>query len=113
MAMIGSDYGSVDYDNLVNRAGDVGSIQLAAGQGILPRGAVVTEGGKLVTDAEDKASYILCDDTETDDIDTVTGIVYKNGNFIKNSLIVGTGYELTDDVVASLRSVGIIVEDAV
>lgn len=111
-------YGSVNYDNLVIRAGEVGSIQLAAGQGTLSRGSVIDAEGKLLAGAASEdaeapvAKYILCDDTETDDDDTVTGIIYKTGVFIRNSLIVAQGYELSDVNAEQLRDVGIIVEDA-
>lgn len=162
--MLNTDYGTVDYDNLINRPGDVGSIQLEAGQGTLERGSVIDNNGKLLDEAEAqvvatyavtadtvydsdktyytesngvyteanidafvtgttyyekiegvevrKAAYILCDETETDDTETVTGIVYKNGNFVKDSLVVATGYSLTDSDVDDLRHVGIIIEAA-
>ena len=111
------DYGSVDYDNLVIRAGEVGSIQLAAGQGTLKRGSVIDEKGKLLAGKPEEgdapvAKYILCDETETDDEDSVTGIVYKTGVFVRNSLVVAQGYELTDENAEELRDVGIIVESA-
>ncbi len=109
--MMNTDYGTVGYDNLVNRAGDVGSIQLAAGQGTLAKGSVISTDGNLMTTGK-TPSYILCDETETDDTDTVTGIVWKNGNFVKESLLVKTGYTLTDADIASLRDVNIIIESA-
>lgn len=111
MALHNSDCGTVNYDNLVNCAGDVGSIKLAAGQGTLERGSIITEDGKLLAKGG-TASYILCEKTDTDDTETVTGIVYKNGNFVKNSLIVATDYILTEADVDTLRKAGIIVETA-
>lgn len=109
--MLNKNYGTLKYDNLVNRAGDVGSIQIAAGQGILERGSVIDDEGKLLS-ADGTASYILCDETTTDDTDTVTGIVYKNGNFVRNSLIVDKDYELAQKDIDALRKIGIIVETA-
>ena len=114
---LNKDYGSVDYDNLVIKAGEVGSIQLAAGQGTLTRGSVIDEAGKLLAgkageETAPVAKYILCDDTETDDDGTVTGIVYKTGVFARNSLIVAKNYKLSDENAEELRDVGIIVEDA-
>lgn len=109
--MMNTDYGTVEYDNLVNKEGDVGSIQLAAGQGTLAKGSVISTDGTLMATGK-TPSYILCDETETDDAETVTGIVWKNGNFVKESLVVATGYTLTDADIASLRDVNIIVESA-
>lgn len=108
---LSKNYGTIGYDNLINRAGDVGSVQLAAGQGTLPRGAVIDTAGKLLSE-NGTAAYILCDETETDEVETVTGIVYKNGNFIRNSIVTAEGYEFTDIDAANLRGVGIIVETA-
>lgn len=110
---LNKDYGSIEYDNLVIKAGEVGSIQIASGQGTLTRGSVIDANGKLLSNvASEGAKYILCDDTETDDEETVTGIVYKTGVFVRNSLVVAGGYEFTDSNAEELRDVGIIVEDA-
>ncbi|RDY28649.1 hypothetical protein [Lachnotalea glycerini] len=111
MSLLNKDYGSVDYDNLVNRSGEVGSIQLAAGQGILAKGSVIDTTGMLLKNGA-TAAYILCDETETDDTETVIGIVYKNGNFVRNSLVVASEYTFTDADADNLRDVGIIVETA-
>lgn len=116
--------GTVNYDNLIIRAGDVGHVELAAGQGELPRGAVIdTEGylmskGRMIgeegkqTLIEATPSYILCDDTKTDDTEKTVACVYKNGNFVRNSLYVAQEYELSETDIERLRSVGIIIEDA-
>lgn len=112
--MLNRDLGTVGYDNLVIRAGDVGHVELAAGQGILKRGSIINDDGKLYNGSADgkQPLYILCDDTETDDTEETTASVYKNGNYIRNSLIVATGYTLTDADVEELRKVNIIVETA-
>lgn len=109
--MLNKELGTVGYDNLVIRAGDVGHIQLAEGQGKLQRGSVIGANGKLY-DGTDTPSYILCDETETDDTEKTTACVYKNGNYIRNSLTVAYGYTLTDADVEKLRTVNIIVETA-
>lgn len=38
---------TVSFDNLVIEAGDAGTIQLEAGQGVLVRGSVIDNAGKL------------------------------------------------------------------
>lgn len=111
MSGLSKDYGNVEFDNLVNKGGDVGSVQIAAGQGTLKRGSVIDTEGKLLAESA-TAAYILADDIETEDDETVTGIVYKNGNFVRNSLIVAQGYAFTDANAGQLRAVGIIVETA-
>lgn len=109
--MLNKDLGTVGYDNLVICAGDVGHIKLAAGQGKLPRGSVIDTTGKLMVSGATPA-YILCDETEVDDTEETTACVYKNGNYIRNSLYVASGYELTNEDIEKLRTVNIIVETA-
>ena len=53
-----------------------------------------------------------CAQSETDDTEKTTACVYKNGNYIRNSLTVASGYTLTDADVEKLRTVNIIVETA-
>lgn len=112
MSELSKDYGTVDYDNLVIRSGDVGSIQLSAGQGTLKKGSVIDDKGMLLNSTSSIPAYVLCDATVTDDTETTTGIIYKNGCFIRESLITDKGYALTDADVEKLRDVGIIVESA-
>lgn len=111
MGAMNEDMGDVDFDNLVIRGGDVGHIQLAAGQGTLSRGSVIDDTGTLLA-ADANARYILADETETDDTDTVTGVVYKSGIFVTDSLIVASGYTFDDDDAENLRDYGIVVEAA-
>lgn len=111
MSELSKDYGEVGFDNLVIEGGAVGSIQLAANQGTLKKGSVIDSAGKLLTEGG-KASYVLCDATATDSATTVTGIVYKTGTFVRNSLVTADGYEFKDTDAESLRDVGIIVEAA-
>lgn len=109
--MLNKDLGTVDYDNLVIKAGDVGHIELAAGQGILKRGSVIDTEGNLLNTGK-TAAYILCDTVETDDTEKTVAAAYKNGNYIRNSLIVANSYTLTEADVENLRKVNIIVEAA-
>lgn len=109
--LLNKNLGSVNYDNLIIKSGHVGHVQLAAGQGKLSKGSVIATDGTLLTTGKE-ASYILCDDTVTDDTDTVTAAVYKTGNYIRNSLIVADNYTFTDSDAEKLRKVGIIVEAA-
>jgi len=119
-----NNVGSMTYDNLIIRAGDVGSIKLSAGQGTLKRGSLVTEeqtmaatdttdaidGSILATGGKADASYVLTDDFDTTD-GAVVATVYKNGKFVKDSLIIsGTA---DDKDFQALRQRGIIVEDGV
>ncbi len=162
--MLNQNVSTLNYDNLVNCAGDVGTIKLAAGQGKLLKGSIIDTDGKLLavrvgattttfvktsdTTYDDtktyftesngaytkatitvfasgttyyervmstekaKASYILCEDIQTDETNQTVATVWKNGNFVKNSVVVGKDYILTDADVADLRDVSIIFESA-
>lgn len=112
MQELSKDYGTVEYDNLVICAGDVGSIALAPGQGTLEKGAVIDSTGVLMCATSSIPAYVLCDKTVTDDEDTTTGTAYKNGCFVRESLTTAKGYTLKDSDIDRLRSVGIIVESA-
>lgn len=112
MGELSKDYGTVEYDNLVIRSGDVGSIRLAPNQGILKKGSVIDSKGALMCATSTAAAYVLCDRTVTDDAEDTTGIVYKNGCFIRESLVTAKGYTITDADIEKLRSVGIIIESA-
>lgn len=120
---LNKEIGTVNYDNIVIKAGDVGHIELAPGQGRLQRGSVIDAEGVLyvgttadssgnVTATGKTPSYILCDDTDTDDTEKTVACVYKNGNYIRNNLVTGAGYRLTDEDAEKLRTVNIIVETA-
>lgn len=104
--------GEMTYDNLIIRAGDVGTIKLAASQGTLKRGSLVTEeatdGSVLATGGNADASYVLTDEVDTTD-GAVVATVYKNGKFVKNSLILSG--DIADADIQALRLRGIIVED--
>lgn len=112
MQELSKDYGTVEYDNLVISAGDVGSIALASGQGTLEKGSVIDSRGLLMCTTSSIPAYVLCDKTVTDDEEATTGIVYKNGCFVRESLVTAKGYTLKNTDIDKLRSVGIIVESA-
>lgn len=69
-----------------------------------------TEGEASGTEAdsstESKAEYILAEDVDAAEEDTV-GLVYRTGEFTENVLIVGNGYEITDLDRKALRNAGI------
>jgi len=106
------DLSKQEYDNLVIREGDVGQIELVAGQGKVLRGTVVDEAGKVLETGA-TASFVVADDVEVDESTATVANVYKNGCFVKGSLIVAEGYALAATDIANLRQVGIIVEDAI
>lgn len=106
---LNTTYESVVMDNLVNRAGDVGQIKLTD-TGVIKKGSVIDTTGKVLASGA-TAAYILCDTVDT--TETTIADVWKNGNFIAQSLVVAEGYTLSDANIEQLRQVGIIVEDAI
>ncbi len=114
--------GTVGYDNLFVAnvpEDDVVAVKLAASQGVLARGTVVsgTPGGEdfaaLAAAAEaTKALYVLADEVDTGTSGAVVGIVYRTGHFNRNALIFGSSYKLTAADEEILRGKGILVSDA-
>lgn len=110
--------GAVEYDGIINSAcyTDVVTVQIAAGNGALKRGTIVTgtPGGALapVAAALDaaKSAYILTDDVDATNATVATA--YRTGHFNRNKLIT-KGYTLTaaDEVI--LRAAGILLSDAI
>lgn len=115
--------GYVSPDNLINGIyppTEVFSVQLKAGQGELQRGTLLAtgEGGvmeKISSTTTGKANAVLADpmDTGAGAGDAVTATAYRTGHFNTNSLIVAEGYEITAADKEALRSVGILLSDAV
>ena len=58
------------------------------------------------------ASYVLAEDTELSTTGTVTAEAYETGKFVRNSLIVADGYEMTAADERALRDAGIFLENA-
>ena len=84
---------------------------IAAGQGVLKRGTVISADGKIMATGL-TAHGILCDDHDTEGTDTLAE-VYVTGCFNKAALIVADGYELTAADITALRNGGIFVENVV
>lgn len=116
--------GELVYDNLIISAGDVGHLRLEPNQGVLKRGSLVTKAERMVPSGEEgsteevkkdaelavggmgEAAYILTDDIDTSKETVAT--VYKNGKYVRESLILNG--DITDTDIEALRTVGIIVE---
>ena len=110
---------TVGYDNLINGVNppaEVFSVQLAAGQGILERGTLLALNNGIMSmisaSTTGKANAVLAETVDTT-AGTNVGIAYRTGHFNANSLIVADGYEITAADKEALRSVGILLSDAV
>ena len=129
--------GSVGFDNLI--AGmyppaEVFYVELAAGQGLLERGTLLAlDNGvrkKIGEATTGKADAVLAEAVYTGEpvasassgepegkeagtAATVAGIAYRTGHFNTNRLITAEGYEITAADKETLRSVGILLSDAV
>lgn len=120
MARLDKDMGASAYDDIfagTEPTALVGTVKLAAGNGVVERGTIVLgePGGEFrpvdaaPTSAE--TAYILCEDTDTGTGDAVVGFVYKTGCFIRQRLKTDGTYELTDTDWAKLRHIGVQTED--
>lgn len=124
--------GSVGYDNLFVEnipEADVVTIKLAASQGVLKRGTLVsgTPGGNFsvvskaladtVTVAESAGTmnvvtaYVLSDDVDTGTGSAVVAVAYRTGHFNRAALITSS-YTLTATDEEFLRGKGILLSDA-
>lgn len=112
--------GVVEYDGLiVNNVpeADVVTVKIAAGNGTLKRGTLVTgtPGGELapVNAAldETKATFILTD--EVDATAAAVATAYRCGHFARNKLIVAGEYAITAADEEILRNAGILLADAI
>ena len=116
---LNENIGAVEYDSIFNSAcdADVVSIQLAAGNGTLKRGTIVTgtAGGQLAPVAAaleaSKGAYILTDDVDTSVVTVATA--YRTGYFNRNKLITNGSYKLTAGDEEILRACGILLADAI
>ena len=114
-------YGTVDYDGLIvtnEPVADVVTVTLAASQGVLARGTVITgaAGGELSAAAAalvaTNAVYILADETDTGTGTAVTATAYRTGHFARNKLSTDGSYTLVAADEEIMRNAGILLSDA-
>jgi len=120
MAKPVTDIGTFTPDNLINSnvpVADVVTVSLAASQGVLPRGTLITgaAGGELtqVSAALEatNATYVLAD--ETNATTATKAVAYRTGHFNVEGLVTGSEYALTAADKEILRGQGILVSDAI
>lgn len=113
--------GTVGYDGLIvtnEPVADVVTVTLAASQGVLARGTVITgaAGGELSAAAAalvaTKAVYILADETDTGTGTAVTATAYRTGHFARNKLSTDGSYTLVAADEEIMRNAGILLSDA-
>lgn len=124
--------GTVEYDKLFvenTPDADVVTVKLAANQGVLKRGTLLsgTPGGNFsivskaladtVTVADSSGTinpvtaYVLADETDTGTSDPVVAIAYRTGHFNRAALVLSS-YTLTAADEEFLRGKGILLSDA-
>ena len=113
--------GTVGYDGLIvtnEPVADVVTVTLAASQGVLARGTVITgvAGGELSAAAAalvaTNAVYILADETDTGPGTAVTATAYRTGHFARNKLSTDGSYTLVAADEEIMRNAGILLSDA-
>ena len=113
--------GTVDYDGLIvtnEPVAAVVTVTLAASQGVLARGTVITgaAGGELSAAAAalvaTNAVYILADETDTGTGTAVTATAYRTGHFARNKLSTDGSYTLVAADEEIMRNAGILLSDA-
>lgn len=113
--------GTVGYDGLIvanEPVADVVTVSLAASQGVLARGTVITgaAGGEMSAASAalvaTNAVYILADDTDTGTSSAVVATAYRTGHFARNKLTTGGSYTLVAADEEIMRNAGILLSDA-
>jgi hypothetical protein len=113
--------GTVGYDGLIvanEPVADVVTVSLAASQGVLARGTVITgaAGGEMSAASAalvaTNAVYILADDTDTGTSSAVTATAYRTGHFARNKLTTDGSYTLVAADEEIMRNAGILLSDA-
>lgn len=113
--------GTVGYDGLIvtnEPVADVVTVTLAASQGVLARGTVITgvAGGELSAATAalvaTNAVYILADETDTGTGTAVTATAYRTGHFARNKLSTDGSYTLVAADEEIMRNAGILLSDA-
>ena len=114
--------GTVGYDGLIvtnEPVADVVTVTLAASQGVLARGTVITgtAGSEMSAAAAalaaTKAVYILADETDTGTGAAVTATAYRTGHFARNKLSTDGSYTLVAADEEIMRNAGILLSDAI
>ena len=114
--------GTVGFDNLINGAyppPEPFTVKVKENQGVLKRGSLLATGeteGELEPisgTTTGKANAVLAEDVDTGTEEAVVAIAYRTGHFNANTLIVKDEYEITAADKEALRSVGILLSDAV
>lgn len=104
----------VNYDNLIagpSPAALTFMVDLAESHKAMKRGTLIAEGGDIIkTETTGKPYAILAEDVPEGETEA---LAYRTGHFIENSLIVGDGYAITAADKDKLRSIGILLSDAV
>lgn len=113
--------GTVGYDGLIvanEPVADVVTVNLAASQGVLARGTVITgaAGGEMSAASASlvatNAVYILADDTDTGTSSAVVATAYRTGHFARNKLTTDGSYTLVAADEEIMRNAGILLSDA-
>ena len=113
--------GTVGYDGLIvanEPVADVVTVNLAASQGVLARGTVITgaAGGEMSAASTalvaTNAVYILADDTDTGTSSAVVATAYRTGHFARNKLTTDGSYTLVAADEEIMRNAGILLSDA-
>lgn len=113
--------GTVGYDGLIvanEPVADVVTVNLAASQGVLARGTVITgaAGGEMSAASAvlvaTNAVYILADDTDTGTSSAVVATAYRTGHFARNKLTTDGSYTLVAADEEIMRNAGILLSDA-
>ena len=113
--------GTVGYDGLIvanEPVADVVTVSLAASQGVLARGTVITgaAGGEMSAASAalvaTNAVYILADDTDTGTSSADVATAYRTGHFARNKLTTDGSYTLVAADEEIMRNAGILLSDA-
>ncbi len=110
--------GETGQDNLIAKLfppAEPFGVKIAAGQGVLARGAVLALSGTdyVVLDSETtgKANCVLSDPVDASGENPVAAVAYRTGHFNRKALIVAEGYTMTAADEEELRKGGILLSD--
>ena len=115
-------FGTMAYDNLIsstNPSAELFMVTVAKGDAevTLKRGTVLAldSNGKMevLGSGSGTANAVLADDVTVGTAADAVAVAYRNGHFNKQALIVATGYTMTAADKEALRSVGILITDAI